>query len=922
MQTKMRKRLAVILALLGIVLSSVFGPGAQARPLAAPLSERTRPQTVSEFMVEVVVKLDTETELERLAALGFACDHLGDCTLQVTRYELKVLQQAGFELQAVEQAVVLRLDEDDLASTPEATTDTYQHGLNGTNVPIPDASGGCSTAVTSVDITGAPAGAIVTRVEYSLRIAHPYVTDLWVFLTSEASTSSELWDGRVSGNPFTGTDNGADDDPADDNDIDFRQRAIADLFDGEPVNQSWSLEAHDCVSQDTGVIDYLEVWIYYNDGPDIRVSPSSLALAYSDESVAAAADPAEALAIEIPADVLTASHDRLYLALEEQDRVRVIVHLNDPLPLAAPADLRQPAIEGLQDQVLQSLPAGEFELTHRFGLSAGFSGWVTRSGLEALLADPQVLMVYEDIEMRVALSQSVPLINADDAHALGYTGQGVTVAVLDTGIDSDHTDLSDDLVAQRCFTHSACPPSGSNESGSAEDGEGHGTSVSGIITSRGAVAPLGVAPDARIVAVKVLDNSGAGYMSDWIAGINWVVANRATYDISIINMSLGGDQYFTGSCDSTYPDAASAVNAAVASGITMFVASGNGARLNSLPAPACLSNTVSVGAVYDANIGPASFSICTDATTAADKVTCFSNSSSMLDLLAPSNRNRTTGLSGGVDDNFGGTSAAAPHAAAAAALLLEAYPSLDPDAVEARLEDGGVPVTDHRTGRTSPRIDALGAININNLSIFNEGSSNLTINSISLLGGSCWLTLNLPGPTPFTIPPGGGQQIEAVVELCVPSGSYADTIRITSNDPDESVVDLPVTLNMSTSAAVLVTPTGGLFTSEDGGAATFTVVLNSQPTASVTIGLSSSDTSEGTVSPSSISFSTTNWSQPRTVTVTGVNDGVIDLDVPYTIILGPAVSADPRYNGWNPQDVSVTNRDNDALLLYLPIALR
>ena len=80
-------------------------------------------------------------------------------------------------------------------------------------------------------------------------------------------------------------------------------------------------------------------------------------------------------------------------------------------------------------------------------------------------------------------------------------------------------------------------------------------------------------------------------------------------------------------------------------------------------------------------------------------------------------------------------------------------------------------------------------------------------------------------------------------------------------------------------AGITVTPTVGLVTTEAGGTATFTVRLNSQPTANVTIGLSSSDTTEGTVLPASLTFTTANWNTPQTVTVTGVNDAVDDGDI-------------------------------------------
>lgn len=112
-------------------------------------------------------------------------------------------------------------------------------------------------------------------------------------------------------------------------------------------------------------------------------------------------------------------------------------------------------------------------------------------------------------------------------------------------------------------------------------------------------------------------------------------------------------------------------------------------------------------------------------------------------------------------------------------------------------------------------------------------------------------------------------------------------------------------------AGINVTPTSGLTTTELGGTASFSVVLTAQPTANVTVNLSSSNTSEGTVSPSSLTFTNSNWNTPRTVTVTGVNDSVDDGNVVYTIITAPAVSTDSRFNGFNPSDVTVTNTNDD-----------
>jgi hypothetical protein len=113
-------------------------------------------------------------------------------------------------------------------------------------------------------------------------------------------------------------------------------------------------------------------------------------------------------------------------------------------------------------------------------------------------------------------------------------------------------------------------------------------------------------------------------------------------------------------------------------------------------------------------------------------------------------------------------------------------------------------------------------------------------------------------------------------------------------------------------AGITITPTSGLVTTEAGDTATFTIVLNSTPTNNVTIGLSSSDTTEGTVSPTSVTFTTGDWDTPQTVTITGVDDAELDGNISYTIITAAATSTDPNYNGVNASDVSVTNNDDDT----------
>src|SRR3989454_6561219 len=127
-----------------------------------------------------------------------------------------------------------------------------------------------------------------------------------------------------------------------------------------------------------------------------------------------------------------------------------------------------------------------------------------------------------------------------------------------------------------------------------------------------------------------------------------------------------------------------------------------------------------------------------------------------------------------------------------------------------------------------------------------------------------------------------------------------------------NAADVAVTNTDNDTAGITVAPTSGLTTTEAGGTATFTVVLTTQPTANVSIGLSSSDVTEGTVAPASLTFTTANWNVAQTVTVTGVYAPIVDGTIAYTIVTAPATSTDPVYNNLNASVVSVTNSDNDV----------
>lgn len=156
--------------------------------------------------------------------------------------------------------------------------------------------------------------------------------------------------------------------------------------------------------------------------------------------------------------------------------------------------------------------------------------------------------------------------------------------------------------------------------------------------------------------------------------------------------------------------------------------------------------------------------------------------------------------------------------------------------------------------------------------------------------------------------------------------TYQSTVHV-STSADTAYASLPdVHVSASNtdneSAGVTVSPTSGLTTSESGGTASFTVVLNALPMADVMIALSSDNTSEGDCSPASLTFTTSDWDTPQTVTVSGVDDLVADGSRVYHILTATVASADVRYGSIDPADVSVTNADDDvAAISVSPLAI-
>jgi len=324
------------------------------------------------------------------------------------------------------------------------------------------------------------------------------------------------------------------------------------------------------------------------------------------------------------------------------------------------------------------------------------------AGLAQLLERSDIVRVYQNMARTHFLAQSLPLINQPFAASSGRVGTGTTVAVLDTGVDYTRAAFGSCTapgIPAGCkvtYARDFAPDDGSL------DDDGHGTNVAGIV--------LGVAPDTRIAALDVFRTDGYAYDADIINALNWCIANKSAYTIQAINMSLGGGAYTSPCTDDPF---ATPIANARSAGILSAIASGNNGYANRISSPACVPGAVSVGAVYDSDMGALYWSSCTDLSTYADKITCFSNSAYYLTILAPGAIINAAGIT------MAGTSQATPHIAGAIAVLrgAGAFPSDTVDQTVARMTGTGVSVTDTRNGITKPRIDLQASLESQTYSI-------------------------------------------------------------------------------------------------------------------------------------------------------------------------------------------------------------
>ncbi|MHA1358253.1 MAG: S8 family peptidase [Candidatus Helarchaeota archaeon] len=302
-----------------------------------------------------------------------------------------------------------------------------------------------------------------------------------------------------------------------------------------------------------------------------------------------------------------------------------------------------------------------------------------------------VVKIWEDLRVQMFLNESVPIINGPLVWDKGAEGQGIVVAVVDTGVDDQHLDLKGKLKASKDFTEEGF-----------FDGNGHGTHVAGTICGTGSASGkyIGVAPKADLIAAKVLDSSGSGSFSGVVAGIEWATEQKP----HVMNLSLGAN--VTGSCDGTDP-VCMAVDAAMEKGIVVCVAAGNaGPGSSTVGTPGCAKKVITVGA-SDKNDQIAWFSSrgpTKDGRVKPDILLPGHN------IIAPRAKNTSMGH---VIDEFytqaSGTSMATPHCCGVVALILSANPDLTPAHIKQKLMQTAIDLKYDPNTQGSGRVDALAA---------------------------------------------------------------------------------------------------------------------------------------------------------------------------------------------------------------------
>ena len=273
---------------------------------------------------------------------------------------------------------------------------------------------------------------------------------------------------------------------------------------------------------------------------------------------------------------------------------------------------------------------------------------ISKSELSSLMKNNDIESIIYDYPVGLFIQDSVSLVRADlvwkeQINNENLTGKDQTVCIIDTGINYNHPDLAGKLAGGYDFVNNDEDPM---------DDNGHGTHVAGIVAANGNI--MGVAPDSKIVAIKVLFFDGSGSLSDVFDGIDWCVNNSKELNISVISLSLGTDctnPVTNHTCTQSFCDsAAPLVEEAISKNISIVIATGNEGLNDRISFPACIPGVIAVAA-----------------SDKSDSFASFSNRNSDVKLTAPGTSIRST--YGNDYAVLSGTSMAAPHAAGAIAII-------------------------------------------------------------------------------------------------------------------------------------------------------------------------------------------------------------------------------------------------------------
>jgi subtilisin len=405
--------------------------------------------------------------------------------------------------------------------------------------------------------------------------------------------------------------------------------------------------------------------------------------------------------------------------------------------------------------------------------------------IEHIKKNPRVKYVEEDIEVHALDAEldnswGVEHIGAGVVHESSNRGAGVKVAIIDTGIDYTHEDLDDNYVGGVDYV---------NEDNDPMDDAGHGTHCAGIVAAEdNDVGVAGVAPEAELYAVKVLDSSGSGSLSNVLNGIQWAIDN----DMQVISMSLGSDvgsASLEAACDSAY-----------ASGIVVVAAAGNDYTRRGRWEP----DTVDYPARYDSVIA-------VGATDQADERASFSSTGPDVELAAPGVGIYST-VPGGYDTKSG-TSMACPHVAGTAALVI-ASGITDNGAVRLRLQqtadDLGLTGQDTWYGYGLVDADEAALPAGNQPPVADAGLDQIVsdedgngVEAINLNGSGSYD----PDGSIYTYEWKEGEDLLGSSETIIyifPVGVHTVTLTVTDNDGAGASDDVTVTVNKASASTMYV----------------------------------------------------------------------------------------------------------------------